>query len=78
MAVLKKEASLGFRTTLVRKRLYQQMAETEGLRLSEWLRRLADRRVNEVVSSGQPPEGIKGSHPDSAVYVRAIRAMASQ
>ena len=42
-----KEAHIGLRTTTARKELWRKMAAREGLRLSEWLRKLADRRVAE-------------------------------
>lgn len=48
MAVPNKEAAVAFRTTPQRKTLYRQTAESEGVRISEWLRRLADRRVAEL------------------------------
>ena len=35
------------RTTSVRKALYREVAEGEGMRLSEWIRLLADRRVRQ-------------------------------
>jgi hypothetical protein len=48
MAVAKKEAVTSIRTTLGRKDRYREAAESEGRRLSEWLRWLADRRLEEL------------------------------
>jgi hypothetical protein len=43
-----KEVMVATRVTRARKVLYEQVAHSEGVRVSEWLRRLADRRVNEI------------------------------
>ena len=48
MAVLNKSEMVGFRTTPVMKTLYREVAESQGVRISEWLRRLADQRVAEL------------------------------
>jgi hypothetical protein len=47
-----KTANAGFRSTSARKTLYRETAESEGMRLSEWLRWLADRRVAELAREG--------------------------
>ena len=41
-------ALIGARATPARKALYVELAAREGLRLSEWLRQLAERRVREL------------------------------
>ena len=46
--VQNKTAAMICRTTPARKALYREVAAAEGLRLSDWLRRLADRRVAEI------------------------------
>ena len=56
MAVPNKVALLAFRTTLTRKTLYEQMAESEGVRMSEWLRMLADARVAELQTLAAGPD----------------------
>lgn len=48
MRVPLKEAHVGVRTTPARKELWREVAAQEGLRLSEWMRRLAERRVAEL------------------------------
>ncbi len=45
MPVVNKESMLTVRCTPTRKALYREVAAAEGLRLSEWLRLLADHRV---------------------------------
>jgi hypothetical protein len=40
-----KEAHVGVRTTHARKELWREYAAREGLRLSDWMRKLADSRV---------------------------------
>ena len=47
MSVVKKEATVTLRTTSGRKAVYREVAADEGMRLSEWLRVLADRRVTQ-------------------------------
>ena len=48
MPVVNKSELVGFRTTPARKVLYREVAEAQGIRVSEWLRRLADQRVADV------------------------------
>ena len=43
-----KEVMVATRVTRSRKALYESVAHSEGVRLSEWLRRVADRRVREL------------------------------
>ena len=45
MPVVRKEAMVTVRLSPVRKALYRELAAEEGLRLSEWIRLLADYRV---------------------------------
>lgn len=45
-----KEAPINIRVTPARKAMYREQAAAEGMRLSEWLRRLADQRLAEVAS----------------------------
>ena len=56
MPVPNKVALLAFRTTVVRKTLYEQMAESEGVRISEWFRMLADARVAELQTLAAGPD----------------------
>lgn len=45
-----KDARVGVRTTEDRKRVWQREAAREGMRLSEWLRALAERQVRQAGS----------------------------
>ena len=45
MPIVRKESMVTLRLTSVRKALYREVAADEGMRLSEWLRLLADHRV---------------------------------
>lgn len=42
-----KEAIVGVRTTAARKEVWRETAAREGLRVSAWLRKIADERVSE-------------------------------
>lgn len=46
--VPKKEAVVGVRTTPARKELWREAAARDGLRLSEWMRKLAEERIREL------------------------------
>jgi uncharacterized protein (DUF1778 family) len=48
MAIPTKTEIVSTRATPARKALYRAAAEVEGLRLSEWLRRIADRHAAEM------------------------------
>ena len=45
MPIVSKESMVTLRLTTARKALYGEVAADEGMRLSEWLRLLADHRV---------------------------------
>ena len=47
MPVVNKSEMVGFRTTPARKTMYREVAESQGVRMSEWLRRLAEDGVAE-------------------------------
>lgn len=49
MAVPNRTAFVGVRTTPARKLIWQEAADRQGMRLSEWLRRVADRDARESV-----------------------------
>ena len=53
MAVPNKTAHTGIRTTPARKEIWREAAEREGLRLSEWLRKLADKESRTVVGNSR-------------------------
>ena len=84
MAVPNKIALLAFRATQGRKMLYYQTAESEGVRVSEWLRRLADARVAELqrqqdstgalVAAGRDPD----QRGDPVTAVRRLIASPSE
>jgi hypothetical protein len=57
MPIPVKDAFVGMRVTPVKRALYRQVAEQEGLRLSAWLRTLADRQVaDRLRDSAEPAE----------------------
>ena len=49
VAVPNRTAFVGVRTTPARKLIWQEAAQLQGMRLSEWLRRVADRDARESV-----------------------------
>lgn len=46
-----KDTQIVLRTTESRKSAYREQAAADGMRLSEWIRRLADRRLAEVAAA---------------------------
>ncbi len=57
--IVNKDARVHFRVTPSQFRIFRLAAEQEGYRLSEWLRRLANRRVEELAEQRSKEERTK-------------------
>lgn len=58
-SMMTKDSRIFLRISSGRREMYRQAAAEEGMQLSEWIRRLADRRVVEVVAENGKRELVR-------------------